>query len=67
MQKSPLQLHRKSSRQEPILGNFGASESVKIDGGVKGFFSEDEALAYLAKVLVEAYFKQNQYERTKQP
>ena len=68
MHKSLLQLHRQSSKQEPaILDNFGVPKSVKIEKGFKKFFSEDEVLAYLAKVLVEAYFKQNRYERTKQP
>jgi hypothetical protein len=33
----------------------------------KGFLTSNEALAYLAKILVEAYFKQKAYERTVHP
>jgi len=68
MQESPLQLHRKSSRHESVvLGNFGASEDVKIGTGSRSFLSEDAALEHLAKILVDAYFKQKRYDRTKQP
>ena len=69
MQKSPYQLHKKSPVPNPsVLRDFEVRETNgddKIKEGSLHFTSEDEALEYLAKVLVEAYFKQKKYERTK--
>ncbi len=44
-------------------------ESVAKKNSVKptsiSFLSEDDALAYLAKILVDAYFEQKKYGQTK--
>ncbi|MEK7112086.1 MAG: hypothetical protein AAB875_02050 [Patescibacteria group bacterium] len=66
MEKSPFQFFRKTTKnKDETPANFSL-QCGKIEKDSKGFHTEDEALKYLAKILVGAYFKQKKYEREKQ-
>lgn len=60
------QLYKKSLKSEQNTHANFSLQYDKIEKGSKGVNTENETLKYLAKILVEAYFKQKKYEHKKQ-
>lgn len=47
------------------MASRGAMLAIETNGPEDFYSSEDQTLDYLAKILVEAYFKQRAYDRAR--